>query len=186
MIYVWYSRGPGCPNPFPACHKPLHLASFLPAMWSPPQLPSGRPISTRLGGCQEKMPRVLSSGLAQEGTQRAGHQCTTALPAHPGSTACLQDQPTEGPTHRASESLASLIRACACRPVPYAATPAAGSSVTSGAKVIVTINGTPKSLPDAPCLFPARGLDKSTSLIRVRSSCPHRCQWPGPTLPAPE
>lgn len=123
--------------------------------------------------------RVLSSGLAQEGTQRAGNKCTAAPPAHPSSAACLQDHWMEILTHGASGSLASLVRAHAGCPTPHAAAPAPGSSVTSGAKVIVTINGTPKSLPDDPCLFPA-------SLIRVRSSCPHRCQWPGPTLPAPE
>lgn len=130
--------------------------------------------------------RVLSSGLAQEGTQRAGHKCTAHPPARPWSAACLQDRRTEALTHRAPGSLASLVRAYACCPTPHSAAPAPGSHVTSGAKVIVTINGTPKSLPDAPCLFPARGPDKLTSLIRTRSSWPQRCQWPGPIRPAPE
>lgn len=40
---------------------------------------------------------------------------------------------------------------------PHPATGASGQCcVTSGVKVIATINGAPKSQPAAPCLFPAR------------------------------
>lgn len=49
---------------------------------------------------------------------------------------------------------------------PHTAAKAFGQCcVTSGVKVIVTINGALKSQPAAPCLFPARDLDKLIGLI---------------------
>ena len=42
--------------------------------------------------------------------------------------------------------------------------------VTSGVKVVVTVNGAPKSQPAAHCLFPARDPDKLISSIPVCSS----------------
>lgn len=57
-------------------------------------------------------------------------------------------------------------------PAPHMAAVASRQCcVTSGVKVIVTINKAPKSQTAAPCLFPARDRDKLISFIRVCSSC---------------
>lgn len=72
-------------------------------------------------------------------------------------------------------------RTPALHPTRQLRSPGSALSVTSGAKVTVTINKAPKSQPAAPCLFPARDRDKLISSIQVRSSCPadaNGLTWP--------
>lgn len=178
LLYVGHSGDPtAISHPLSCLSQVPPSASFLPAVWSPPQHPQTGPS---LLGWEDARRKCLQSAELRPGTGRHS-RCRARMHCYPcqhipGLPACLQGHQSEVLAHRVSGGAASLVRAHACCPTPHTTAPAPSSSATSGAKVIVTINGTPKSLPDAPCLLPARGPDKLTSLSGVRSSCPHQCQ----------
>lgn len=178
------------PRPFLPVTRPSTCPHFC---WPHRQQPQHPQTGPSLLGWEDARRKCLQSAELRPGTGRHSksrtrmHYCPCqqipALPAclHACRTIRMRFLPTE-----LLGGVASLVRARACCPPHHTVAPGPGSGAISGAKVIVTVNGTPKSLPDAPCLLPARGPDKLTSLNRVRSSCPHQCQWPGPALAAPE